>query len=183
MARAESTPRNSLWNEPVPRRVHAIAELGKQAFGQAHTEARVRVDTRVIQMTITIRGASKGKVSKKTFELFKKLAQEALDLDMLCVYAKHTNVHIKLSGTPQRAEKAEKTANKRKRRRDILEWLSYACAFWAISETLIAWRKAYRGGGTYGAWLSVALWVWMAASCLFYHFAIRWPVHGPMFRK
>jgi hypothetical protein len=57
MVHAESHGHNSLWNEPVPRRVHAIAQLGKKLFGQAHTEARERVDATVIQMTITIRGA------------------------------------------------------------------------------------------------------------------------------
>ena len=184
MAHAENPQNsNSLWNEPVPRRVHAVAELGKMTFGIAQTEARVRVDARVIQMTITIRGGAKGKVCKKSFLLFKRLAEEALDVDLLCVYAKRGNVHIKLSGTPQRAERAPKTSVKRRRRRQALEWAGYFLAFWSVSETLIVWREAYRGGSLYGAFLSVVLWTCLAAAWLTYHYFLRWSAYGPVFRK
>jgi len=183
MARAAEPQHNSLWNEPVPRRVHAIAELGKQAFGQAITEARVRVDTQVIQMTVTIRGGAKAKVSKKTYARFKTMAQEALDVDVLCVYPKHANVHIKLSGTPQRAANAEWTANKRKRRREFLEWTFYACVFWAIGETAIAWRRAARGGSALGAYLSVLFWPFLVSAWASHHYLAQWFPPGSVFRQ
>lgn len=175
---------HALWNLPVPRRAHQVADLGRQAFGACQTEVKLRVDTGGIQMTVTVRGAARGKVSRRTFEVFRLLAQETLDLDVLCAYVQHSNVYFKFHGTYERAERAQQSSEKRRRRRNTVEWCAYFCTAWALFEFVATVLRAR----IYGDWQDLrtlcAFWFWLACMWGVYHLRVSWVKGGlgPVFR-
>ena len=177
-------PHASLWNLPVVRRAHQVADLGRQAFGPSQTAVKLRVDTGGIQMTVTVRGAARGKVSRKTFEVFRMLAQETLDLDVLCAYVQHSNVHFKFHGTYERAERAQQSSEKRRLRRNTVEWCAYFCTAWALIEFVAtAWYARSRGDWS-GLRATCAFWLWLTCMWGVYHLRVRWVKGGlgPVFR-
>ena len=193
---------NKMWDMPVRERLHNVATLAKQLLGPRSTNVTVRMDKQYLDMRICVHDGRKGKVSRLNFQLLLIIVEEALDMWVCAQFAKGDDLHVHFRGTLARAADAKESSPRRKRRRQLLAWSSYALLCFACVQFCHAvhvmwedkcsdpWDEYARLAGFYrpvcqrtcanalrAAGCVVLLHIW-----ILYHFVVQHTPMGPVTR-